>query len=87
MAKAFGDMLKSDSIKKMPNNKAPKNHVYRGMLSIENIIEQYKEYSRDEIYKMIKARRHDNNLCSESCEAINMDLLDGDRSFEEDYND
>lgn len=49
------------------------NHqrMYRGRLHMSDVLEQYKDHDRDEMYKSLRSsKRYESGSCSESCEAF-----------------
>lgn len=49
------------------------NHqrMYRGRLHMSDVLDQYKDHDRDEMYKSLRSsKRYESGSCSESCEAF-----------------
>lgn len=71
MAGAFINMIASDSIQSRPGSPLGKEIMYRNKLSLNGIIDTYKDFERDEIANTIRSMKQFNaGACSESCEAI-----------------
>lgn len=49
--------------------------MYRGEMSLRDIIKAFEEHSNDDIEQRLKlSKRYDSGSCSESCEALNADM-------------
>jgi hypothetical protein len=82
MATAFSEMLKSPKVKNQAGKEAAglsNDQVYRGRLSLDSIIKTYEEFTDDELTERLeRGKRLDTGSCSESCEAMTLDLFEGD---------
>jgi hypothetical protein len=74
LAAEFIKMINSKTVPE--KRETPKEIIYRGHNSLESIIATFKNVARTEIARGLKnAHRYDSGSCSESCEAIQMDMF------------
>jgi len=78
MATKFMDMIASDAVYSRPSRGLPPNIMYRGHHSLESIIAIYEDVSREDLARQVQLGGSGENLCSESCEAMTLDLFEGD---------
>ena len=80
MAKKFITMVQDPRIP-IPATKAAAGHLidtmYRGRLSLGDVIESYKDVSIKDLSDSItRGRRYSADSCSESCESMTLDLFE-----------
>jgi len=78
MAARFMDMIASDSVHSQPSRGIPQSIMYRGNLSLGSIINSYKDVSREDLARQVQFGGSGENLCSESCEAMTLDMFSED---------
>ena len=57
-------------------NEVPKDIMYRGDTTAKGIVEIFSQHTYEEIKQTMRMYRHQ-TVCSESCEAFQMELFDG----------
>jgi len=79
LAEKFIAMVNLDSIPTPETREFPKDVMYRGNMSLENIIEAYKDVSTEDIMRTMRGFK-DSGGCGQSCEATfsddNFDLFE-----------
>lgn len=70
MAQDFVDMINGSTVRRIPERKASFDSMYRGKVSLENIIKTYEIHTEAEIKNTIRGMKQDVSECSESCEAL-----------------
>ncbi len=81
MAKQFIKMVSDERIPVSASRKSKgmaANVMYRNRMTLQNVIDAYSEISTKELSELVKrGRAYDTGSCSESCEAMNLDLFYG----------
>jgi 3'-phosphoadenosine 5'-phosphosulfate sulfotransferase (PAPS reductase)/FAD synthetase len=68
MANQFINMIATDGMRFPAARETPREVMYRGSMSLEGIIEAYKDMSRDELAMRIKyGKSYDSGHCTQSC--------------------
>lgn len=70
LAQDFIRIVEADTVRRIPERKASYNSMYRGKVSLANIIKTYEDFSDEEIKNTIRGMKADTSACSESCEAL-----------------
>lgn len=69
MAKGFMAMLESDAVRIVERRKSPSLEMYRGRMSLRQVIASFGDISRDELFGTLRRSKRDSGgACSESCE-------------------
>lgn len=77
MAKEFMDIVESPNVRIIEKRKAGPLQMYRGKLSLRQVIAAYEDVERDELFWSLRSsKRYESGSCSESCEIFNDDQLD-----------
>ena len=64
-------LFKEDPNVRTEGRKHNHKKMYRGRLLMSEVVKQYKDRDRDEMYKALRSsKRYESGSCSESCEAI-----------------
>jgi len=73
----FLNVIESHDARILPSRRDNYLDMYRGNMSLRQIIEAYKDISREELFNNLRSsKRFESGSCSESCEIFNDDQLD-----------
>lgn len=77
MAKEFISALEDQSVRVVECRKSPSLEMYRGRMSMRQVIASYEDIDRDELFRTLRSSKRDAGGCSESCEVFSgqMELI------------
>jgi len=74
LAEEFMAILESDNVREVECRKSPTLEMYRGRMSLRQVITSFQEHDRDELFRSLRSsKRFSSGSCSESCEVFNDD--------------
>ncbi len=74
LADKFMQILESKNVREVECRKSPTLEMYRGRMSLRQVIASYEDIDRDELFNSLRSsKRFDSGSCSESCEVFNDD--------------
>jgi len=77
LAEDFMSILESDEVREVDCRKSPTLEMYRGRMSLRQVISAFEEHYRDEMFNSLRSsKRLDTGSCSESCEVFNASQMD-----------